>query len=181
MPVHRSVYRRNPSGGTTLGSRLALTQEALPSPLPPTSLLIRVHAVSLNFRDANMLNGTNPFETKADGVPCSDAAGEVAGVGGLVSEFKIGDRVIPILDQKAITGREQEREWLGGEVDGVLADYIVFDQAKVVRVPEGLSWAEACCLPNAGVTAWSGIAGKGSLVPGMTVLLQGELQERGID
>ncbi|KAF2106186.1 putative alcohol dehydrogenase [Lophiotrema nucula] len=150
-----------------------MIEEAVPSLPTDTSLLIRVHAVSLNYRDANMLNGTNPFEIKSDGIPCSDAAGSVVLIGKRVTRFKIGDRVSPIVDQKAITGREQDREWLGGEVNGVLSDFVIFDEETCVKLPEHLSWAEAACLACAGVTAWSALARDGSLVPGMSVLLQG--------
>jgi threonine dehydrogenase-like Zn-dependent dehydrogenase len=63
--------------------------------------------------------------------------------------------------------------WLGGEVDGVLANYVVFSEERVVRVPAHLSWAEATCLPCAGLTAWNALAYGGSLVAGSTVLIQG--------
>jgi NADPH:quinone reductase-like Zn-dependent oxidoreductase len=52
-----------------------------------------------------------------------------------------------------ITGWEQNRERLGGEVDGVLETHVAFDQEKCVRVPAGLDWAEAALIPCAGVTA----------------------------
>ncbi|KAF2098806.1 zinc-binding oxidoreductase [Rhizodiscina lignyota] len=169
----RKLYRRN-IAGSSFSQRLALHEEHIPETLPTnTSILIKVHAISLNYRDANILNGTNPWATKADGIPCSDAAGEVISIGSHVTRFKIGDRVTPLLDQKSITGQEQEREWLGGEVDGVLATHLIFEQETVVKVPDHLSWAEAACLPNAGVTAWSALASGSSLPSGTTVVMQG--------
>lgn len=170
----RKYYRRDPSG-SSFSTRLVLHEERLPSSLEtPTLVLIQVHAVSLNYRDSNILNGTNPWQVRADGIPCSDAAGEIIDTGSGVQRFKKGDRVMVILDQKSITGREQEREWLGGEVDGVLSTHLIFDEEKLVRIPEHLSFAEAACLSNAGVTAWSGLSRAGSLVPGMSVLIQGK-------
>jgi D-arabinose 1-dehydrogenase-like Zn-dependent alcohol dehydrogenase len=80
---------------------------------------------------------------------------------------------MPILDQKSITGHEQEREWLGGEVDGVLATHVVFDEEKLVKIPDGLSWAEASLLPCAGVTAWSGLGLGSEMMAGKSVLLMG--------
>ena len=78
-----------------------------------------------------------------------------------------------IFDQKNIYRREQEREWFGGEVDGVLGDYLVVAGQKVVKIPEYLGWEEASCLPCAGLTAWSGLAMNGELVMGRTVLIEG--------
>ncbi|MFB9759171.1 alcohol dehydrogenase catalytic domain-containing protein [Ectobacillus funiculus] len=67
----------------------------LPIPEPgPKQLLIRVKAVSLNFRDKAIVDGvylpelmTRPF------VPVSDASGEVVKIGSEVTKFKEGDRV----------------------------------------------------------------------------------------
>jgi NADPH:quinone reductase-like Zn-dependent oxidoreductase len=56
-----------------------------------------------------------------------------------------------VFDQLAVTRREQNREWLGGEVDGVLASPVVFHQEKCVRIPAGLSWAESALFPCAGL------------------------------
>ncbi|KAF2806844.1 NAD(P)-binding protein [Mytilinidion resinicola] len=172
-PTHRQVYRRDASAPNTL----TLTTEPLPglgaTELPPHSLLIRLHAIALNYRDINILRGTNPWATLATGIPCSDAAGTVIAAGSGVTRFSVGDRVSPILDQASVTGREQSREWLGGEVDGVLATHVVFDEEKVVRIPEGLTFAEASVLPCAGVTAWSALAVGGEVGSGKVVLVQG--------
>jgi len=43
----------------------------------------------------------------------------------------------------------------------------------VVEIPAHLSWAEAACLPCAGLTAWNALAYDGSLSAGKTVLIQG--------
>ncbi|TAQ90965.1 hypothetical protein B7494_g737 [Chlorociboria aeruginascens] len=165
----RQVYRRDASRPNTL----YFMTEALP-PLRGTEILIRIHAISLNFRDANILSGMNPWPVAPSGIPCSDGAGEVVALGRDVRRFKIGDRVSPIFDQVRITGQEQRREWLGGEVDGVLATHVIFSEERVVLIPEHLTWAEAACLPCAGLTAWTGLVGAGGdIITGKTVLLQG--------
>ncbi|KAF2498329.1 NAD(P)-binding protein [Lophium mytilinum] len=177
--THRRVYRRDASKPNTL----TLTTEPLPGlgdttttttpSLPPHALLLRLHAISLNYRDINILRGTNPWDTLATGIPCSDAAGIVIATGSAVTRFSVGDRVAPILDQKSVTGKEQEREWLGGEVEGVLATHVVFDEEKVVGIPGELTFAEASVLPCAGVTAWSALAVNGEVGAGKVVLIQG--------
>lgn len=138
-----------------------------------TEVLIHVLAVSLNHRDANILNGTNPWPVWSSGIPCSDAAGAVIAIGLSVTAFKLGDRVCPIFDQDSITGQEQT--WLGGEIDGVLATHLLFAEGKLVIFPQHLSWAEAACLPCAGLTAWNALAYDGNLTAWRTVLIQGTL------
>jgi NADPH:quinone reductase-like Zn-dependent oxidoreductase len=168
-----TYYRRNIQG-SAFTTRLTKYTTSIPPLSGPQSVLIRVQAVSLNYRDANILNGTNPWPTLPNGIPCSDAAGCVLAVGSDVVDFVVGDRVMPIFDQKNLVGLEQERAWLGGEIDGVLATHLVFDEQKLVKIPECLSYDEAACLPCAGVTAWSAIAVGGSVNSKMSLLVQGK-------
>lgn len=149
---------------------LNLATEDLASHLPPTFIRIKVHAISVNYRDANITNGRNPWPVLPNGIPCSDAAGEVIAVGDSVKNFVVGDRVSPIFDQASITGREQDRIWLAADVDGVLADYLELDERVVSKIPGHLTWHEASTLPCAGLTAWNALKG---MTAGNTVLIQG--------
>lgn len=172
--ITRQVYRRTSQLADNSSSAQALTLHNETITLrTSTEVLIEVHAVSLNYRDANILHGTNPWPVAANGIPCSDCAGSVIAIGTGVIKFELGDRVCPIFDQKSVTGYEQEREWLGGEVDGVLASHVVFDEQKLVKIPQGLSWEEACLLPCAGVTAWSALGIGRESIADKTVLLMG--------
>ncbi|KAI5457338.1 hypothetical protein BGZ63DRAFT_417077 [Mariannaea sp. PMI_226] len=165
----RRAYRRTDdyAAGTP---KIKLVTEPLPLPLLPTAVLVKVHAVSLNYRDANIANGGNPWPVTPHGILCNDAAGEVVGVGDKVKYLAIGDRVAPIVDTANLTGRETGRSWLAADEDGVLADYIVFDEDKLSKLPVHLDWVNACIIPCAGVTAWSALKG---IEIGKTVLIQG--------
>ncbi|KAL4756508.1 zinc-dependent alcohol dehydrogenase family protein [Aspergillus foveolatus] len=164
----RRVFRR--TDDYTPGTpRVQLLTEALPA-LSPTSVLIQVHAVALNYRDANIANGGNPWPVTPHGIPCNDAAGEVIAKGKNAKSIAVGDRVAPIIDTENITGRDPTRSWLAADEDGVLADYIVFDECKVCKLPAHLDWVSASIIPCAGVTAWSSLLGFGM---GTTVLIQG--------
>lgn len=171
--VTRRAHRRTDdyAAGTP---KLKLVSEPLPSPLPPTSVMIKVHAVSLNYRDGNIVNGKNPWPVLPNGIPGCDAAGEIVAVGDKVKHFAIGDHAAPIVDQASITGREQDRSWLAADVDGVLADYLVLDEDVVCKLPGYLDWDEASTLMCAGVTAWSALKGVGI---GASVLIQGRFSE----
>ena len=135
-------------------------------------MLIRVHAVALNYRDANIANGGNPWPVTNNGIPCNDAAGEVIAAGDKVRSLKVGDRVAPITDTENLTGREAGRSWLAADEDGVLADYVVFEEWKVCKLPGYLDWVSASIIPCAGTTAWSALKGVGI---GQSVLIQGAL------
>lgn len=152
--------------------KLKLVAEHLPLPLHPTSVLIKVHAVGLNYRDANIANGGNPWPVLPHGILGNDAAGEIVAVGDRVKTLVLGDRVAPITDTENITGRESTRSWLAADEDGVLADYLVFDETKVCKLPGYLDWLCASIIPCAGVTAWAAL--KDTRI-GQTVLIQGEL------
>lgn len=168
-PATRRAFRRT-DDYTPGGSRFRLVTEDLALPLTATQLLIKVHAVSLNYRDANIANGGNPWPVIPHGIPCNDAAGEIVSIGEQVSALKVGDRVAPIVDTENLTGQEPTRSWLAADEDGVLADYIIFDQRKVCKLPQYLDWIQASIVPCAGVTAWAAMKGFGI---GNSVLIQG--------
>ncbi len=154
--------------------------EDRPEPRPGFGqVLIRVHAVSLNYRDLLIVRGVFPFSrTQASSlILASDGVGTITAVGDGVTRFQVGDRVSPIFAQSWLVGRNPPESFfasqLGGPLDGMLADFVVFDQERVVAVPDHLSDAEAATLPCAGVTAWNALVGAGNLVAGETVLVQG--------
>ncbi|OQU98519.1 hypothetical protein CLAIMM_04293 [Cladophialophora immunda] len=165
----RKAYRRTDDYTPGI-PRVQLVTETLPLPLTATSVLIKVYAVSLNYRDANIANGGNPWPVTPHGIPCNDAAGEIIAVGEGVRTLNIGDRVAPIIDTENLTGRESTRSWLAADEDGVLADYLVFAEEKLTKLPDHLDWVEACLIPCAGVTAWTALKDIGV---GKSVLIQG--------
>jgi NADPH:quinone reductase-like Zn-dependent oxidoreductase len=70
--------------------------------LHPTAVLIRINAVALNYRDANIANGGNPWPVTKNGVPGNDAAGEIIVAGNRVSLVSVRDCVAPIKTCKQI-------------------------------------------------------------------------------
>lgn len=165
----RQAYRRT-DNYTSGKAKVKLITEPLSLPLAPTAVLIKVQAVSLNYRDANIAHGGNPWPVVPNGILCNDAAGEVIAVGEKVKTLAVGDRVAPITDTENISGREAGRSWLAADEDGVLADHLVFDEGKVCKLPTYLDWVGASIIPCAGVTAWSALKGVGI---GKSILIQG--------
>ncbi|KAF2016914.1 GroES-like protein [Aaosphaeria arxii CBS 175.79] len=148
--------------------------EILPKNLDPTDVVIKIHAVSLNYREIAMLIGTYPVEIEDRGVPCSDAAAEVVATGSAVSRFAVGDRVCPITGiGKLEPFDDGMSQAIGSNCPGVLREYAVFDQKHLVAIPAHLSWEEASTLPCAGLTAWNSLDGLKNVPKGASALLQG--------
>jgi NADPH:quinone reductase-like Zn-dependent oxidoreductase len=147
-----------------------------PTPKPgPGELLIAVRAVSLNFRDLLMVKGLYNPKMQLPRIPCSDGAGEVVEIGPGVTSWKRGDRVAGIFMQNWLDGpltAAKARGALGGDIDGMLADFVVLREEGLVAVPDHLSFQEAAALPCAAVTAWNAL-NAGDVKPGSTVLIQG--------
>ena len=154
---------------------LAATELPLPRP-GRGEVLVKVHAVSLNYRDLLMVRGQYNPRLPLPRIPCSDGAGEVVEVGEDTKEVKVGQRVAGIFMQHWLDGpptAESSRGALGGDIDGMLAEYVVLQQSGVVSIPEHLSFAEAATLPCAGVTAWNAVVNAAQVRPGDVVLIQG--------
>lgn len=151
---------------------LILAERKEPHP-GPEQVLIQMRAAALNYRDLLMLNGLYP-EMQLPLVPLSDGVGNVVAVGENVTRVKLGDRVAGVFDQNWLSGEPPPKSLgLGGQMDGVLAEYVVLHQDGVVHVPAHLTDEEAATLPCAAVTAWNALMVQGELKPGATVLVQG--------
>ena len=149
----------------------------LPMPRPGRGqVLVKVHAVSLNYRDLLLVRGHYNPKMALPRIPCSDGAGEVVEVGEGVDTVTVGQRVAGIFMQHWLEGSptaESSRGALGGDVDGMLAEYVVLHQSGLVSIPEHLSFAQAATLPCAGVTAWNAVVNAAQVKPGDVVLIQG--------
>jgi NADPH:quinone reductase-like Zn-dependent oxidoreductase len=157
---------------------LTLTERPEPRAGGPGArqVLLRMRAVSLNYRDLMTVEGTYNPRQKLPLIPCSDGVGEVVAVGEEVTRVRPGDRVCPIFAQRWISGeptRERLRSTLGGPLDGTLAEQMVLDEEGVVKVPSHLTDEEAAALPCAAVTAWNAVVTEGRIKAGDTVLVQG--------
>jgi NADPH:quinone reductase-like Zn-dependent oxidoreductase len=139
-------------------------------------VLVRLKAVTLNYRDLLTVKGGYGSRQKFPLVPLSDGAGVVEAVGANVTRLRDGDRVIGSFFEGWLGGEPDETKMhtaLGGALDGVLAEYRLFPAHALVKTPEHLTDAEAASLPCAGLTAWSAVVKLGSAKPGQTVLTQG--------
>ena len=139
-------------------------------------VLVRVHAVSLNYRDLAMLRGRYPRKCVPGHVPLSDAAGEIVAIGEGVRAFKVGERVISAFHPRWFGGDMPStiaQDSYGAESDGWLCELKAVSQEAVVRLTDTLSYEEGSTLPCAGLTAWTALAGPKPIRAGHSVLVQG--------
>ncbi len=139
-------------------------------------VLVKVQATSLNFRDLSTILDPAARALTYPRVPNSDCAGEIVAAGPRVSHVAPGDRVAGCFFQSWKDGGISAAAMasaLGGPLDGVLGEYALLAESGVVHVPEHLTFAQAACLPCAGVTAWNCLMRVGDVQAGDTVLLLG--------
>src|SRR6201988_754252 len=159
------------------GSIGGIVRRSTEDPRPgPYEVLMRGRASSLNYRDLMVLRGGGRGQTKIGVIPLSDGAGEIAAVGDGVTRVRGGDRIAGCFHPRWFGGPIKPgylTDRLGANLDGMLAEYAVFNDEAVVTLPSHLSFEEAATLPCAAVTAWVALTRDRRVTAGDTVLTQG--------
>lgn len=154
-----------------------LVLNEIPEPKPGDGeVLVRVSAVSLNYRDKLILDGLYNPHLQFPMTQVADAVGEVVALGPNVQRFSVGDRVVTSYCTRWIDGRPTDGEShhsLGNTIPGALAEFLVLTETALVSAPAYLTDEEAAAIPCAGLTAWYSLVEKGGLKAGDTVLVQG--------
>ncbi|KAF9045162.1 hypothetical protein BJ165DRAFT_1475758 [Panaeolus papilionaceus] len=152
------------------------------TPIPQISshdVLVKVHAVSLQYRDLLVTSGKYGTEVPPNLIPCSDMAGEIIAVGSSVNEskkWKVGDRVCANFTPDHLYGDitpEIMKSAFGATAQGVLTQFKVVPVHSLVRIPNHLSYEEASTLPCAALTAYNALHGPVPIKAGDTVLVLG--------
>jgi NADPH2:quinone reductase len=142
-----------------LGDESVLRVDELPSPeCPPDGVRIDVHAASVNFPDTLVIRGEYQYKYDPPFVPGHECAGTLVEVGAEVSGFSVGDRVL------AMTGI------------GAFASEVVARPARgnqVFRIPDSMDYADAAAFDLVYGTAILGLARRGALQAGESVLVLG--------
>ena len=149
-----------------------------PEPTPgPGEVVVRMQAVSLNFRDLLTVTGAYGTAIRLPLIPFSDGAGIIHAVGEGVTRVKVGDRVSSLFFSDTwLSGPptlEKLSGSLGGPRDGCGQEFMLLSQHGVSKVPDHLDHRQASTLPCAALTAWRALVVDGDLKAGDTVVLQG--------
>lgn len=155
-----------------------LNKTERPDPKPGAGeVLVKVKAVSINYRDILMVRGHYNPRQPLPLIPFSDGCGEVVEVGDGVTRVAVGDRVCNTFFQEWLDGTPESgsvtRSSMGSPLDGMLTEYVVLNENGVVKLPDYLSFEEGATLPCAAVTAWSCLFRHGDVKPGDKVLALG--------
>jgi NADPH:quinone reductase-like Zn-dependent oxidoreductase len=155
-----------------------LVQGEAETPVPKAGeLLVKVGAVSLNYRDKAIVDGIyEPHKVPKPLIPVSDVAGTVVATGEGVSRFAVGDRVNSHLYSRwldGMPGPDEPEYCFGSPLPGGLAQYMIIHEDSAVRAPANMTDEQASTLPIAALTAWYALVDYGQVQPGQTVLVQG--------
>jgi len=140
-----------------------------PDPTPAADeVLVRVRACTLNYHDIFTRRGMPGIKVPMPAVMGLDFAGEIAALGPGVKDWKVGEPVmIDPVDRVGPGG-------VVGEVrPGGLAEYCAVPTHHLVRMPDGVSFEEAACLPVAYGTAIRMMFVIGEIQPKDKVLILG--------
>ena len=137
-------------------------------------VLVRLRAATLNYVDVAIATGQFPVSTFPM-VPVADGAGEIAALGDGVSNWSVGDRVIPHFMPAWLGGPITPRHVAalrGITLPGSLAEYVAVPAASLVPLPAHLDFVQGAALPIAATTAWNAVRAA-QLRPGSVVLVLG--------
>ena len=154
---------------------LSIVEKDIPTP-KRGEVLVKIHAVSLNYRDYLTIEGKYNPNYKLPLVPCSDSSGEIIALGEDVIKWKTGDKVMGVFAPDWVSGTtntQSIRNTLGGPNPGTLQQYRVFSETGVIPLPSNLTYIEGSTLPCAALTAWSALTEFGKTQPGDIILTQG--------
>lgn len=135
------------------GPEVLKVEEAPEPKIGSGDVLIQMEAAGVNYADVMLRAGVYPVK----GLPVTpgfEVAGRIIDVGDGVTEVRVGDRVVAMVD-------------FGGQ-----AELVAAPAATVFSLPDSVSAAEAAALPVNYLTALHMLREFGRLVPGESVLVQ---------
>ena len=146
----KTIVIREPGGPEVLTCEDLVTPEPLAG-----EVLIKVAAAGVNRPDVLQRMGLYPPPPGVSNIPGLEVAGEIAALGEGVSQWCVGDRVT------ALTA------------GGGYAEYALAHEGLCMRVPKGLSMAQAACIPETFMTVWHNVFERGALKAGESFLVHG--------
>jgi NADPH2:quinone reductase len=139
-----------------VGGPETLALEEVPSPeVKPGSVLIQVKAVGVNYPDVLIIEDKYQFKPPRPFAPGGEVSGIVKAVGEGVSSVKPGDRV------------------LGNTGWGGMAEEMVLDAARLIRMPDAMPFDEAAAFIMTYGTSYYALKNRGHATPGQTLLVLG--------
>ncbi len=121
----------------------------------PDEVLVRVLAAGVNRPDVAQRQGAYPPPPGASPILGLEVSGEVAAIGGQVTQWRVGDLVCALTN------------------GGGYAEYCAVPGSQCLPWPTGYDSARAGALPETSFTVWANLFQLGRLSPGETTLVHG--------
>ncbi|KWT70368.1 Quinone oxidoreductase [Hyphomicrobium sulfonivorans] len=138
------------------GGPEVLQPATVPVPVAEGSdVLIKVAAAGVNRPDVMQRLGLYPAPKGHSEIPGLEVAGEIVALGPDAHRFKVGDRVMALVN------------------GGGYAEYCLADAGSCIPVHAGISMVEAAALPEGFFTVWHNVFERGGLEPGNWFLVHG--------
>jgi NADPH2:quinone reductase len=135
------------------GGPEVLALSDLPRPEPrPGMVLVKIHAIGVNFADTLFRQGTYAVAPKLPDTPGLEAAGVIEAVGGGVTDLRAGARVAVFASK-------------------TYAEHCLAHAAQVVPLPDSVSFADGAAFLIQGLTAYHLLHTADTTGPGRTVLV----------
>jgi alcohol dehydrogenase len=139
-----------------------------PDPVPDEGdVVISVKASTLNYHDVFTRRGMPGIKVPLPVIPGLDVAGEIVALGPGVSGWATGDRVL------ADPTNRIEGGLIGETTHGGLAELCRVRAHQLIRIPDGVGFADAAVLPTAYGTAMRMMHTNGHVTKGEKVVVLG--------
>lgn len=133
-----------------------LTPAQVPIPRPQAGqMLVKVAAAGVNRPDVLQRKGLYPAPQGHSGIPGLEIAGEVAEAGPGIARFKVGDKIMALVN------------------GGGYAQYCIAEEGAALAVPARLSLTEAGGMPETFFTVWHNVFERGQLKAGEWLMVHG--------
>ena len=126
------------------------------------NVVIEAEAIGVNYPDGLLVQGLYQMRPPTPFVPGMEVAGRVSAVGDGVSSFKVGDRVVALLNY------------------GSYAEKVAVHEAAVMALPDAVSGADACALLCGYGTSHYALKQRAQIQPGETLCVLGAAGATGI-
>jgi NADPH:quinone reductase len=126
------------------------------------TVVIEAEAIGVNFPDGLLVQGLYQMKPQVPFVPGMEAAGRAIAVGPDVKTVKVGDRVAAL------------------STIGSYAEKVGVKESAVMKLPDGMSAADACALICGYGTSHHALKQRGQLKPGETLCVLGASGATGV-
>ena len=126
------------------------------------NLLIKVNSAGVNFPDGLLVQGKYQLKPETPFIPGMEVAGEVIGLGSKETDFAVGDRIAAL-----------------SQLNGY-AEKAVVKTSSTFKIPENMSYDDACALLCAYGTSHYALKQRGKLKKGETLVVLGASGSTGI-